>query len=238
MPLRHLITLIVDARRRPFENGSENVRQLERPSFVSSRFCPITSGLSLANEGMHAGLPGVHIDLDAPRRHSDKPSLHDVRQHADDCSAVGANSCFYGGRMKRLEPTEVWWSQTGSNRRPHACKARALPTELWPRKRMVGPGRVELPTSRLSGVRSNHLSYGPQFPGRPVRRQMSEGLDCPIAVGPVKSGPIKVSQIPSVCVREERETKTAVSRQNGPLIGGPLNLRNPIVAQHPKARCS
>src|ERR1700710_2679904 len=27
---------------------------------------------------------------------------------------------------------EVWWSQTGSNRRPHACKARALPTELWP----------------------------------------------------------------------------------------------------------
>src|SRR5665213_2801514 len=54
MPLRHLITLIVDARRRPFENGRENVRQLERPSFVSSRFCPITSGLSLANEGMHA----------------------------------------------------------------------------------------------------------------------------------------------------------------------------------------
>ena len=29
----------------------------------------------------------------------------------------------------------VWWSQTGSNRRPHACKARALPTELWPRRR-------------------------------------------------------------------------------------------------------
>ena len=26
---------------------------------------------------------------------------------------------------------------------------------------MVGLGRVELPTSRLSGVRSNHLSYEP-----------------------------------------------------------------------------
>ena len=25
-----------------------------------------------------------------------------------------------------------WWSQSGSNRRPHACKARALPAELWP----------------------------------------------------------------------------------------------------------
>jgi hypothetical protein len=26
---------------------------------------------------------------------------------------------------------------------------------------LVGPGRVERPTSRLSGVRSNHLSYEP-----------------------------------------------------------------------------
>ncbi len=31
--------------------------------------------------------------------------------------------------------------------------------------KLVGPGRLELPTSRLSGVRSNHLSYGP-IPGR------------------------------------------------------------------------
>src|ERR1700747_1001440 len=30
-------------------------------------------------------------------------------------------------------PAVFWWSQTGSNRRPHACKARALPAELWPR---------------------------------------------------------------------------------------------------------
>ena len=30
-----------------------------------------------------------------------------------------------------------------------------------PAAKMVGPGRLELPTSRLSGVRSNHLSYGP-----------------------------------------------------------------------------
>ena len=29
------------------------------------------------------------------------------------------------------------------------------------RRRLVGQGRVELPTSRLSGVRSNHLSYWP-----------------------------------------------------------------------------
>ncbi len=29
--------------------------------------------------------------------------------------------------------------------------------------RMVGPGRLELPTSRLSGVRSNQLSYRPSL---------------------------------------------------------------------------
>jgi hypothetical protein len=29
------------------------------------------------------------------------------------------------------------------------------------RQEMVGPGRLELPTLRLSGVRSNQLSYGP-----------------------------------------------------------------------------
>jgi hypothetical protein len=33
----------------------------------------------------------------------------------------------------RMAEAEAWWSQTGSNRRPHACKARALPAELWPR---------------------------------------------------------------------------------------------------------
>ncbi len=71
-----------------------------------------------------------------------------------------------------MQSTAKWWSQTGSNRRPHACKARALPTELWPQtsqaitadqaQRMVGPGGLEPPTSRLSGVCSNQLSYRPK----------------------------------------------------------------------------
>ena len=56
---------------------------------------------------------------------------------------------------------QSWWSQTGSNRRPPACKAGALPAELWPLRKLVGLGRFELPTSPLSGVRSNQLSYRP-----------------------------------------------------------------------------
>ena len=31
------------------------------------------------------------------------------------------------------------WSQSGSNRRPPACKAGALPAELWPRNFCKGP---------------------------------------------------------------------------------------------------
>ena len=58
----------------------------------------------------------------------------------------------------------IWWSQTGSNRRPPACKAGALPIELWPRtpSKMVGLDRLERSTSPLSGVHSNHLSYRPE----------------------------------------------------------------------------
>ena len=124
---------------------------------------------------------------------------------------------------RRQVPKE-WWSQTGSNRRPHACKARALPTELWPQRvgsgssvrgeasqgrmaaaprgarslrrrmsppafeailTMVGLGRLERPTSPLSGVRSNHLSYRPstieRFAPRSrylVRKRNEDGV-CP-----------------------------------------------------------
>ena len=75
-----------------------------------------------------------------------------------------SSSTRFGGPM-----ISAWWSQTGSNRRPPACKAGALPTELWPRRSrhrseagMVGLGRFELPTSRLSSARSNQLSYKPK----------------------------------------------------------------------------
>jgi hypothetical protein len=78
---------------------------------------------------------------------------------------------FRPSPQQRRQVLNRWWSQTGSNRRPHACKARALPTELWPQgvsaegrasRVVVGLGRLERPTSPLSGVRSNHLSYRPR----------------------------------------------------------------------------
>ena len=195
-----------------FERGTETT--LERPvSFL--RGLVRLRAVKFANQG------GQAAPAFGPKRRSDKPSLHDVRKHA---RAVGEDdrreTGFYADAEQEfhLAANRTWWSQTGSNRRPPACKAGALPTELWPRagrpprrRNLVGPGRVELPTSRLSGVRSNHLSYGPPSRMKDVRRP-----DCPITGGPVKGHPIKSSPITSVCVREERETKTAASRQNGP----------------------
>lgn len=34
-------------------------------------------------------------------------------------------------------PVSNWWSQSGSNRRPPACKAGALPAELWPHSSVI-----------------------------------------------------------------------------------------------------
>ena len=134
----------------------------------------------------------VRSDVFADNKLGDRVSPSSPKEgyaghHASSSSSVAA---------PRVAEGEAWWSQTGSNRRPHACKARALPAELWPRtrrrmlvaclavarvsqarlrpsgsgaaafaalraRRLVGLGRLELPTSRLSSARSNHLSYRP-----------------------------------------------------------------------------
>jgi hypothetical protein len=123
-------------------------------------------------------------------------------------SALRASrNCFVEGRPG-VGDLAVWWSQTGSNRRPHACKARALPTELWPRdnaNRMVGLGGLEPPTSRLSSARSNQLSYKPELSRPPC---------------------VASDDLWLVLLREERETKTAAPRKDG--LTGRLIPRIPV----------
>ena len=46
-------------------------------------------------------------------------------------SGVRSNHLSYRPKSLNPQPGE-WWSQSGSNRRPPACKAGALPAELWP----------------------------------------------------------------------------------------------------------
>ena len=52
----------------------------------------------------------------------------------------------------------------------------------------MGQGRVELPTSRLSGVRSNHLSYWPRI-GEASRATRNDS-PTETALGPSKLSPI------------------------------------------------
>ena len=55
----------------------------------------------------------------------------------------------------------IWWSQTGSNRRPHACKARALPAELWPRTRRRMPFALA-----FAGATAQQPSFKKGLPSR------------------------------------------------------------------------
>ncbi len=44
-----------------------------------------------------------------------------------------SNEADFAERKYHLSAYFFWWSQAGSNRRPPACHAGALPAELWPR---------------------------------------------------------------------------------------------------------
>jgi hypothetical protein len=58
----------------------------------------------------------------------------------------------------QAESKPDWWSQTGSNRRPPACKAGALPAELWPQKSIL-PAFNQPPSTAFRHLHSaNHVS--------------------------------------------------------------------------------
>ena len=85
---------------------------------------------------------------------SDKSFIHDVNQLSRNASQRRnwfhkAGRAYPGVLTMVLWENGVpgkWWSQTGSNRRPEACKATALPTELCPQLDIPanngGPGRT------------------------------------------------------------------------------------------------
>ncbi len=75
-------------------------------------------------------------------------------------------------------------------------------------RRVVGPGRFELPTLRLSGVRSNQLSYGPsgvEARDRPGKRER-------LAIDRRSRPVLEKDERLVTGDEEERETKTAASR--------------------------
>ena len=103
-----------------------NHRKDGRPGKTSvTRELPVCERSSIASAG------SSRLDLEPER--PDNSSLHDVSKQAGVAkSAAAANEIL--SRQMRARPAlpANWWSQTGSNRRPPACKAGALPIELWP----------------------------------------------------------------------------------------------------------
>src|SRR5450631_3476394 len=98
----------------------------------------------------------------------------------------------------------------------HSIVSRGCATHSQ-RRSVVGLGRLELPTSRLSSARSNQLSYKPQTTNvllkcplkekRPLKDRSLLARNRPAPDASHKRKPWRVF------VREERETKTAKSRQ-------------------------
>ena len=126
-----------------------------------------------------------------------------------------------------MNPSSSSWRIGDSNPWPQACKARALPTELQPQESirshtttrrdgttaaggMVGLGRFELPTSRLSGGRSNQLSYRPATLLR--FRPASSADSCPQRTGtasmPERNGTAELGLRKLNSVRGRNETPT------------------------------
>ena len=99
-----------------------------------------------------------------PFQYSERSSLHDVRYHAPPqfSRAFSSRESIVRTDTNFISSDELskpdWWSQTGSNRRPPACKAGALPAELWP---LVGFGWLANRSSRIT-PRLRFSSYAGQ----------------------------------------------------------------------------
>ncbi len=106
-------------------------RQLGKPGAGKDQFheiCPVACGQATQTYGRRV----------APRRprsgwnrYPNKSSLYDVIWNRRRARMHGANLFSLTETSGHLTPGD-WWSRTGSNRRPPACKAGALPAELRP----------------------------------------------------------------------------------------------------------
>ena len=144
----------------------EAFRSLPRPSSPYVAKASACCSLYLVTQdGLSFPIP-IQLSMNSFRSHKEHfrnvPVLHRfefTRSLAPSSSGNRCSSCTFASQKTEKKK---WWSWTESNRLPPACKAGALPNELQPLITMVGLERLELSTSRLSGVRSNHLSYRPE----------------------------------------------------------------------------
>ena len=113
-------------------------RLREEPKILHIKAC---ASMLLEDADVYAGAQEYPLFtmsslLPAPWRGSDR---YRMNRSGIDCSFA------WMARGSDDQARGRWWSQTGSNRRPQACKASALPTELWPLKaRHIAEARSEI----------------------------------------------------------------------------------------------
>ena len=143
LPLRHLIVLIANAH--PVIDGIGTKRPASRDlNGGAVRLTHHVPGIErpMATNRIHQH-PANYRSLWNPKGqtpNTEPVQIFSLRCHAEQATskALAANLCFF---------MDEWWSQTGSNRRPPACKAGALPAELWPQffRHVPNPARQGKP---------------------------------------------------------------------------------------------
>ena len=163
--LRHLRIKVCKATPRSFSQPGHVFLRLWTPRHPPYTLSSLTM-LFLLSNGCHS--------------HSRFASFSKNARREPDCSlSYTAHVALERDSQLMLRQLHRWWRRGDSNPRPPGCKPGALPTELRPRiaprtrkfvqEAQASPGVVGLTgfepeTSRLSGGRSNQLSYRPVVP--------------------------------------------------------------------------
>ena len=181
MPLRHLIVLIInarpDVRPRPRQSmcvGGRAVTDIDQ--LVLRSICLPIESLATDKPVTKACRSGRQIPSFTMSKNADGSATRSAKPVCSQPVAGGArrdrtddlllakqalSQLSYGPVQKsetRSRKPENGLCPDGKDRRP--APFWFLASGFW-LLNMVGLGRLELPTSRLSGVRSNHLSYRP-----------------------------------------------------------------------------
>jgi hypothetical protein len=82
------------------------------------------------------------------------------------------------------------------------------------RRSVVGLGRLELPTSRLSSARSNQLSYKPQTTNVLLRKRPLKELE-PARAQPTCAGCVAQATAPGACSSAKKEKRRRRNPANG-----------------------
>src|SRR5690606_29052369 len=164
MPLRHLIVLMIDVRRSAATNTDRKTICLPNtPDFETTQTC---------RPGLPADRMHSLFTMTKNKRNGISHPANLLDEQQAEPPATSPIQRIGGARRDRTHDprnanpalSQLSYGPEADNRAVGHQVARSqqvIPEKHEASKGMVGLGRLERPTSPLSGVRSNHLSYRP-----------------------------------------------------------------------------